>query len=239
MDASPHRADTETDSYYHVLRRQFGSRQPQANGYRSQSFFLREQTVVFSALSAMEGPIVDIACGSGLMLLPHEGPNQFVFGIDFNVDACRTAAANGVPVVRGDAYALSLKSGSISQIVNCQFLNQQTEEGAKLFVEEAARVLVPGGTLIILWRHARSYIHRLAHCLLTVLDRMRGHPKFPQHEHPLAAIRTYAIAAGLIVETEAVTLPFLKPPTVRADSVAAHLIGASCLLVLRKPGKAN
>lgn len=229
------RADKDVDARYEALRGKYGSSRPEANGYRLKSFFQREQKLLLSALDRTKGPFLDVACGSGLMLQPLLKEGCQVFGIDFNAEACKGAAGNGISIVRGDAFNLPFPDHTIGQIVNCQFLNQQTSAQAKKFIEECARVLRPGGQVIILWRHAHSLIHRTSHAVFTFFDKFSGKPEFPQYEHPVNELKAFAGQAGLAVEKEAVTLPFLWPETVGVQGVAAACIGASLFIVLRKP----
>lgn len=228
-------ADKDIDSRYKFLRDRHGETNPQANGYRVGSFFEREQRVLLSALDRQNGPFLDVACGSGLMLTPLLQEGHDICGLDFNEDACEAAHENGIQILRGDAFNMPLKDESIGQIVNCQFLNQQPPEQTKQFIEECARVLKSGGQLIILWRHANSMIHKTAHTMFTIMDRFTGQPPFPQYEHPLEEIKDFATAAGLQVEKEAVTLPFLKPDMICANGMRAKIIGASLFIVLKKP----
>lgn len=227
-------ADKDVDARYEYLRDRHGEENPMANGYRLSSFFEREQRVLLSAVDKSNGPFLDVACGSGLMLFPLLGEGHDVYGLDFNEDACVAANSNGIKVLRGDAFNMPLPDNTIGQIVNCQFLNQQPAEQTQKFIEESARVLKQGGQLIILWRHARSLIHRSSHAVFTFIDRFTGQPPFPQYEHPMEEIKSFAEGAGLSVEKEAVTLPFLKPDMICADGLRAKVIGASLFIVLKK-----
>lgn len=229
------KADKQVDARYGYMRGRFGTRNAQANGYRFQRFFEREQRVVTSELTNTSGPLLDIACGSGLMVGALEGHRSLKLGLDFNADACLAAQQNGMTVMRGDAFNIPLADGTVGCIVNCQFLNQQTPENAKIFVNECARILRPGGRLIILWRHARSFVHQSAHAVLTLLDQFSGQPSFPQFTHPHSEICDYGREAGLIIEKQAVTLPALGPDTVQPGGLTSNVFGASLLLVASKP----
>lgn len=229
------RADRDTDALYAGMRRRFGTRRAAANGYRYEGYFRREQALLLSLLDADAAIVLDVACGSGLMLEPLRDGTRLVLGLDFNADACAAARANGAPVVRGDAFALPFADGSVDQIVNCQFFNQQPRAGVQRFVAEVARVLRPGGAAVLVWRNAESGIHRIAHALLTALDRVRGLPEFPQESHPLADVAQVVAQAGLVAEHREVSCPPLGWRSVAIDGVLARLIGASCVLVVRKP----
>ncbi len=229
------RADRETDALYGVMRGRFGSARARANGYRYETYFKRERALLMSLLDPAAQRIVDVACGSGLMLQPLLGDMRTVIGVDFNADACAAARVNGLPVIRGDAFNLPLASGSIDQLVNCQFFNQQSAAGVSAFVNEAARVLVPGGEMVLVWRNGNALIHRFAHACLTQLDRLRGHPEFPQVTHPLADVCSRLFAAGLTVRHAEVSCPPLAWRSAEIDSLSARLIGASYIVVAGKP----
>ena len=227
-------ADKEIDSRYAFLRNRHGRINPMANGYRVSGFFAREQRVLLSAIDKENGPFLDVACGSGLMLAPLLNEGYEVFGLDFNADACLAAHDNTLQILRGDAFNMPFSDNMIGQIVNCQFLNQQTSEQTRAFISESARVLKPCGQLIILWRHARSLIHIAAHAVFNLKDKLIGQPPFPHYTHSMVALKIYAREAGLSVEKEAVTLPCFKAEMISSNSLAAHIIGASLFIVLKK-----
>ncbi len=230
------KADEQVDALYNTMRGTYGAQDAGANGYRFHSFFEREQRLLLDHLDVACEPILDVACGSGLMLLPLQRQGVDVSGLDFNEDACADARANGFPIVQGDAFNLPFPANSFGQIVNCQFLNQQPADKTQRFVEEAARVLRQGGSLLILWRHADSLLHRSAHAVFRMADRVTGNqPGFPQYSNPLADVERYASEAGLSLVESAVTLPVLRQDRVAAHSIAAKLFGASLFARFEKP----
>lgn len=228
------KADQEVDARYEYLRTKHGDKNPQANGYRLNSFFLREQRVLLSEIDFDNGPFLDIACGSGLMLEPLINQGKEVYGLDFNEDACVSAKLNKIKIIRGDAFSMPLAENSIGQIVNCQFLNQQSTDQTQKFIEESARVLKKDGQLIILWRNARSLMHMSAHTAFTLIDKVTGQPPFPQFTHPIKEIERLAKNAGFQVVKKSVTLPFLKPDMLSPVNPLSYIIGASNFIVLKK-----
>jgi len=232
-------ADQRTDNLYAGIRQKFGQRGAGANGYQLGAFFRREQALLYSCLRPDEFPLLDIACGSGLMLTPSLGNGAEVIGLDFNQQACADALGNGLAVTRGDAFGLPFAADTIGQVVNCQFLNQQTSGDTRLFVEEVARVLKPGGRLVLFWRHADSLFHRLAGALVQVSERLRGAPRFPQFTHPMAEIEEMITAAGLVTTQRKVSVPFLVPQWLEPASSAASIVGASLILVAEKPRRTS
>lgn len=228
-------ADKHTDDLYAGIRKKFGQRGAGANGYQMRSFFRREQKLLYSLLRPAEFPLLDIACGSGLMLAPSLGEDGLVVGLDFNERACLDALDNGLKVFRGDAFSLPLASDSVAQAINCQFLNQQSAESTQLFINEVARVLEPGGQLVLFWRHADSLFHRVAGALVQISERLRGEPVFPQYSHPLAEIEAMAQAANLSVMKCLVSVPFCYSRPLKPSQWLSGLVGASLVMVAEKP----
>ena len=227
-------ADRDVDKLYVELRGRYGADNSRANGYLYEGYFRREQQLLFSLLNVEASVLVDVACGSGLMLLPLIDERNQVIGIDFNADACAAARINGLTVVRGDAFALPLANASIDEIVSCQFFNQQPTSAVQQFIAESARVLRPGGRVVMVWRNGTAWVHRLALMCFGVVDKLRRFPSFPYENHSQASIRTYAANAGLTVVMQGVSFPPLGWRSSAIDSVPAKLIGASNICVLEK-----
>ncbi len=230
-------ADQQTDGLYAGIRQKFGQQSAGANGYQMSAFFRREQALLYSFLRPNDFPLLDVACGSGLMLAPSLGNGAEVIGVDFNQQACVDARNNGLKVLRGDAFELPFADQTMAQVVNCQFLNQQSAADTQRFISEVARVLKPGGQLVLFWRHAESVFHRLAGTLIRASERMSGAPVFPQFTHPMAEIETLMTASGLVVVERAVSVPFGYPRQLRPSRIAARVIGASLVLVAERPAK--
>jgi ubiquinone/menaquinone biosynthesis C-methylase UbiE len=229
------RADRDVDTFYRDLRGRYGRHAAQANGYLTAGLFRNEQRAVLERVVPHGGGVVDVAGGSGLMLKPLAAAGVCVTVLDFNADACRAAAANGLQTVRGDAYVMPFADATVDHIVNCQFLNQQTPDNGLAFVQEVARVLRPGGRAILVWRHAGSALHRTTDALVRALRRAHGRPVFPQHMHDPERLSACACDAALVVRDHAVTIPYAGGRVVSAHGAAAAVLGASQLLVLEKP----
>lgn len=228
-------ADRDVDELYADLRGRYGERNARANGYLYEGYFLREQAILFSLLNARAPVLVDVACGSGLMVQPLIAERRQVIGIDFNADACRAARANGLAVVRGDAFRLPLGDTTIDEIVTCQFFNQQKPAAVRQFVAESARVMRAGGRLVMVWRNGTAWIHRLALAVFKGIDRVRGLPNFPYENHSQESLGVYAAAAGLTVELQAVSFPPARWSSEALHSRRAQWIGASNICILSKP----
>jgi SAM-dependent methyltransferase len=227
-------ADIRVDGLYAGLRGRYEPTNARANGYRLQAWFERERIMVLKAIGQDDETVVDIACGSGLMMAPLVAAGRSVIGIDFNADACRSARDNAVMVIRGDAYRLPFADASVTRLVNCQFFNQQPRAAVARFVGEVARVLRSDGRAVLVWRNGDAWIHRIAHSLLRYVDRATGRPEFPVVNHPIAEIMALAQHAGLHAERAELMLPLLGWRSTRLHGVAAKLAGATCLLVLKR-----
>lgn len=223
------------DRRYDRIRNRYGTSSGRANGYQSESFFRRERAALLTVLTDCPDPVVDLACGSGLMLLPMQAAGRSVFGLDFNDIACRDALVNGLLVSRGSVFALPFEDASIGTAVNCQFLNQQTDGETAHFIGEAARVLRPGGRLVIFWRHADSRLHRMAGTLIDTINRIRAQPRFPQFRHSMEQIEQLGAEAGLRAVRKSVTLPWGRAAMISPECARARWIGASLVVVFEKP----
>ncbi len=228
------RGDGDTDALYATLRGRFGDTNPRANGYRYTRYFEREQTIVLSLVNPEGKIILDACCGSGLMLQPLLGVASQVLGIDFNADACRAARSNNIPVTQGDVYQMPFADGSVDEIVNCQFFNQQDATGVLAFIAEAARILRHRGRLILVWRNANAIIHRLSHACLRIVDHLRGFPDFPQLTHSFPEVIHALGGAGFTVEHAELSCPPLGWRSRNIHGLLGTVIGASCILVAYK-----
>lgn len=229
------RADESVDGLYHGLRGRHGGKSSRANGYLYEGYFRGEQALLLKLLNPRASIIVDIACGSGLMLLPIRHRDQTVIGLDFNREACAHARENGLMVVRADAFTLPFADASVDELINCQFFNQQPAAAVAQLVAECARVLRPGGNAIFVWRNGPAWVHRLARGCLAGLNRIRGHADFPYEDHSLERVSSYGAEHGLSVVRRAVSFPPLRWCTDDVGSFSARLIGASNICILTRP----
>jgi arsenite methyltransferase len=122
--------------------------------------------------------VVDLGCGRGavLTMLARLVPQGYAVGVDLwrSVDqsgnhptaTLDNAAAEAVTVdlITADLRALPLASGSVDVVVSSLAIHNIADgPGRMRAVGEAARVLRPGGRLVLAdFRHARAYADRLA-----------------------------------------------------------------------------
>ncbi len=99
------------------------------------------------------GRLVDVGTGTGRMIELFAGRASHAIGIDRSSEMLRLARvkleAAGIPssLRQGDMYALPLADGSADSIIIHQVLHYAHSPAAA--IGEAARVLAPGGTLLV------------------------------------------------------------------------------------------
>lgn len=99
------------------------------------------------------GRLVDIGTGTGRMLELFAGGADHALGVDRSPEMLRVArvkladAGLGAELRQGDMYALPLPDGSADTVIIHQVLHYAQQPAAA--VEEAARLLGPGGRLLI------------------------------------------------------------------------------------------
>lgn len=229
-----HSADRSTDQSYENLRKRFGNTKSGANGYRLEQYFLKEQQMVLSEISDENRIIVDLACGSGLMLAPLKNSEQLIVGIDFNETACMDAKSNELNIVRGDVFSIPLANASIDKVINCQFLNQQPSDKAEHLLDEIYRILKPGGRLIMVWRNDRALIHKFAVFIYQYIDRFTGRPEFPYYDNNISDLIKYSNEVGFTVVRRFLTFPLFNLKFHNINSLGAKILGASCFIVIEK-----
>lgn len=131
----------------------------------SAAVFERQWERIAAALhDAPPGPICEVGCGQGHLLgwLRERMPERQWIGLDLS-RAVWGAAARGLPGVLGDGEQLPLRSASLAALIYDGALHHLIDYPAGL--DEAARVLVPGGRLV-LFEPVSSPFTRLVHRVL-------------------------------------------------------------------------
>ena len=91
--------------------------------------------------------LVDLGCGAGL-LAPHVVEKGYTHvGIDLSATALAQAEAHGMIAIRGDVSALPIGSGVADVVCAGEILEHVTDLAS--VVDEACRVLRPGGLLVL------------------------------------------------------------------------------------------
>ncbi len=119
--------------------------------------------------SKPDAVLVDLGCGAGL-LAPHlSGKGYRHIGVDITASALEQARAHGVVSVRGDVLDLPLQNG-IADVVSAGEILEHVTDLPRV-IEEACRVLAPGG-LLVLDTIAATRVARLV--AVTIGERVPG-----------------------------------------------------------------
>jgi len=130
--------------------------------------------------------VIDPCCGAGTLLVEagRQQPGARFRGFDLDPEALRAAQANaaGMPVEisRADAGRLPLPDGSIDRVLSNPPWGGQVTAGGRLAASwshwwaELRRVLVPGGTAVVLFPSAGNLATGIQHQFVPVhLQRVR------------------------------------------------------------------
>lgn len=226
--------DTKEDAVYDQLRDKFGDASPKASGYLSERSFVRERALVLEAVGDAPGTILDVACGGGLVSLPLVAAGHRVVGVDFNAGACRCAKSNGIKTLRGNAFELPLAADAADLVLNVEFAQEQEPQMVERLLREVARVLRPGGRLVLVWANRDSLAHRILGPLSRTWKVLRGRKSFTSEvHHTVADMRGAGQRAGLAVDDVFAIFPPCSLRFARADSALATLFGSSFVAVFR------
>jgi 2-polyprenyl-6-hydroxyphenyl methylase / 3-demethylubiquinone-9 3-methyltransferase len=135
--------------------------------------------------------LVDLACGGGLMA-PHVAPLGYRHvGVDLNLAALHLARGHGVTAVRGSVLAVPLADGCADVVLAGEILEHVEDEVAVL--AECARLLRPGGTLVI-DSIADTWLADLI--AVRIFERVPGGPPPGIHDPSLFVDRARLLAAA-------------------------------------------
>ena len=118
----------------------------------SQWWYAGMRAISFSLLDAATGPapgrFLDSGCGTGVNLA-HLGRRGRAVGVDLSEEAIRFCRGRGVTAVRGSVVALPFRGDAFDCATSFDVLYHRwvTDDGAA--VRELARVLKPGGLLLV------------------------------------------------------------------------------------------
>ncbi len=137
------------------------------------------------------GVLVDLACGGGLMA-PHAARLGYRHvGIDLGLPGLELGRAHGMLPVRGSVLAVPLADGCADVVVAGEILEHVDDDVAVL--AECARLLRPGGTLVIDAIAATRLARVLA---VRVAERIPGGPPPGIHDPALFVDRARLLAAA-------------------------------------------
>ena len=121
----------------------------------------RNASDVLELLGPGAGLCLDVGCGSGLYFDVLATTGRTVVGLDRSADQLRIAQGRSRQIVQGDAAALPFADGAFPTVAT-MWISTDVDDFAAV-VAEAARVLTPGGRLVLLRRP--SLLQRAAHAV--------------------------------------------------------------------------
>ena len=135
--------------------------------------------------------LVDLACGGGLMA-PHAARLGYRHvGVDLNLTGLRTAREHGVLPVRGSVLEVPLADACTDVVVAGEVLEHVADDETVL--AEAARLLRPGGTLVVDAIAATRLAELVA---VRIAERLPGGPPPGIHDPALFVDRRRLLAAA-------------------------------------------
>ncbi|MGY1638624.1 methyltransferase domain-containing protein [Geodermatophilus sp. SYSU D00742] len=135
--------------------------------------------------------LVDLACGGGLMA-PHAARLGYVHvGVDVGRRGLELAREHGVLAVQASVYAVPLPDGCADVVVAGEILEHVEDDVAVL--AECARLLRPGGTLVI---DALAATRLGRFLMVTVAERLPGGPPPGLHDPALFVDRRRLLSAA-------------------------------------------
>jgi SAM-dependent methyltransferase len=124
----------------------------------------RQAEMLAEVLAQRGGPqqIVDVGCGDGAAthLVKRLAPRSTVIGVDWSAMALVQARARGLLVIQGgiDAAGLPLPDASADVVVMSELIEHLVDTDAA--VEEARRILRPGGVLLLSTPNLAAWFNR-------------------------------------------------------------------------------
>jgi SAM-dependent methyltransferase len=94
------------------------------------------------------GPVLELGCGNGKLLRPLRAAGVEAIGLDVAFHALRRLAPE-TPRVLADAAALPFKDGAFTAVLDVHCTGHLGAAGRAAAAREAARVLQPGGLLVV------------------------------------------------------------------------------------------
>ena len=135
--------------------------------------------------------LVDLACGGGLMAPYAARLGYRHVGVDLNARALDLARRHGVLPVRASVLDVPLADGCADVVLACEILEHVEDDVAVL--AEAARLLRPGGTLVI---DALAATRLSVLINVHVLERLPGGPPRGLHDPRLFVDRRRLLEAA-------------------------------------------
>ena len=141
-----------TRTYYDEFSAQY--EKERGNRYHT---FLDSSELAAAAPYCRDSEILEVGCGTGLVLKPLSRIAAKATGLDLSGEMLAHAAARGLTVVQASATAIPFADNSFDCVVSFKVLAHIEE--IRTAVSECARVLRPGGHLVLEFYNRHSIRH--------------------------------------------------------------------------------
>ncbi|MDU4960697.1 MAG: class I SAM-dependent methyltransferase [Sporomusaceae bacterium] len=144
--------------YFDQKAERHGASVKASDYFDDKSFFMQREHIL-RWLGELQGQqILDAGCGVGAFSEPLTAANR-VCGVDFSVNSLQFAAARGLETSNDDLTALHFADNSFDLVLCIGVI--QLIEAYQPVIRELARVVKPGGTLLVQTLHQQSLQRRL------------------------------------------------------------------------------
>jgi SAM-dependent methyltransferase len=124
----------------------------------------RQAEMLAEALRSADGPatIVDVGCGDGFAtaVAARKNPAHYFVGLDWSAGSLAAARERGLAVVRGgvDRPGLPIASASADVVIMSELIEHLVD--TDFAIEEAHRILRPGGSLLLSTPNLAAWYNR-------------------------------------------------------------------------------
>jgi SAM-dependent methyltransferase len=142
------------------------------------------------------GPLLEAGCGLGQYVLLLRARGHAAVGVDWSLEAVRKGSGAGAPLAVMDLRALGVRDGSVATYLSLGAA-EHDPDGPHRILAEAARVLRPGGVLLVSVPYWNSVRRLFAPFILRRNNRIRlGGGQFYQFAFTRREFRTLLGAHG-------------------------------------------
>lgn len=151
-------SNSQWQQYFDAKASTHGASVKSSDYFDDASFFMQREHTLRWLGELSDKAILDAGCGVGAFSEPLTH-NNVVYGVDFSAKSLEFAAARGLHTRTGDLTALDFAEGTFD-VVLCIGVIQLIPDYERV-LQELARVVKPGGTMLIQTLHKDSVQRKL------------------------------------------------------------------------------